>query len=113
MSVAGYFSIAFSYELAHGDAEIKKAALLKLQDYFDARSEINTGDETYHPASYAVAPFLDGSINLAETFKAKVIHAELTEQESAEIQRLGFSTRVVGPEAFHFYAKPLEPEVRL
>lgn len=113
MSVTSYFSIAFSYDLAHADADTKKGALVKLQDYFEAKPEINTGDETYHPVSYAVTPFLDGSINLSETFKAKVVHAELTESQSADVQRLGFSTRVVGPAAFEFFPKPESPEVRL
>lgn len=111
MSDAKYFSIAFSYDLAHANADVKKGAILKLHDYFDARPEINTGDETYHPVSYAVSPFLDGSINLSEVFKAKVVHAELTEQQSVEVQRLGFSTRVVGPQAFTFYPKPQSLEV--
>ncbi len=113
MSQSSYFSIFLSYDLIDKELEVKKDAIRRLQDYFERNPNINTGDDAYYPASYATTPFLDGreDAKLKEVFRAKVLHAELTESERVDVQRLGFSLSVAGPHAFAFYNKPetLEP----
>ena len=104
MSLSQYFAIVFSPELSGSEPEQKREALIQLQDYFIARDYINTGDEIYYPITYATEPFLSEKVNLAETFRAKVIHAELNDGERAEVQRLGFLTQEAGPSAFNFYS---------
>ena len=103
MSLSYYYALLFSPELSHSGADEKRVAIASLQDYLEARPDIKTGERTYHSIGYAAEPFLSGRINLAETFRAKVIHAELTQDERVDVQRLGFSARVVGPAAYEFY----------
>lgn len=109
MSLSYYFAIAFSPELSGGAPEQKRDALLQLQDYFEERSYINTGGEIYYPISYATEPLLNGKVDLNETFRAKVVHAELTQSEREEVQGLGFRTHEVGPHAFAFYNDNYQP----
>lgn len=106
MSFASYVSIAFSYDLCHSDGVTKEKAILNLKDYLEARPDIKTGKDIPLSISYAVAPYLSGDIKLSETFRVKVIHAELTETQRIDITRLGFSTRVVGPRAYEFFSNP-------
>lgn len=103
MSLSYYYALLFSPELSHSGADEKRNAIVALQDYLEARPEIKTGERAYHSIAYAAEPYLNGRINLAEIFRAKVIHAELTQEEFVDVRRLGFSARVVGPTAYEFY----------
>ncbi len=109
MSLSQYFAIVFSPELSGGSAEQKRQAILQLQDYFQTHDYINTGGEIYYPIAYATEPLLNGKVDLSENFRAKVVHAELTEGERAEVQRIGFHARAVGPAAFTFYNEDYQP----
>lgn len=109
MSLSQYFAIVFSPELSGSAPEQKREAILQLQDYFQVRDYINTGADIYYPITYATEPLLNGKVDLGETFRAKVVHAELNEAERAEVQSLGFQARVVGPAAFTFYNEDYKP----
>ena len=101
MSNSYHVSIAFSQHLAAMPPQEKRKAIVGLQDYFQAKSFINTGNgDVYHTVSYAVEPFLNGRINLESPRKIEVIHAELTQDECEEVQGLGFSTRYIAPQVF-------------
>lgn len=99
-----YVSISFSQHLSQEDSGRKKEALLNLKNFLERRPDINTGDSDYYPISYATAPYFDGTIDLAGVFKARIINAELSHSEQLEVAQLGFTTRIVGPHAFSFYA---------
>lgn len=104
MSHSYYYALLFSPELTFQSGAEKREAILALRDYMHKNPEIKTGDRHYHTIDYAIEPFLSGRKNLSEEFRAKVIHAELTHDQRVDVQRMGFSARVVGQQAYEFYS---------
>ena len=107
MSNSYHVSIAFSQHLAGMPPKEKLKAITSLQEYFQAKSFINTGNgNIYHTISYAVEPFLNGRVDLQSHKRARVLNAELTSFECEEVQGLGFSTRCIAPQVFSHQARP-------
>jgi hypothetical protein len=103
ISSSYYYALLFSPELSAQGKDEKLSAIFQLRDYIHKNPDIKTGDRTYLSIDYAIEPFLSGRKCLSENFRSKVIHAELTQDQRVDVQRMGFSTRVVGQQAYEFY----------